>query len=468
MTNIYVRSTDGADADDGLTWPTAKASADNVDGATFIDAAGDTVWLSQAHAESTAAALTLAFAGTPSSPSKLLCGNDAAEPPTTLAETASIATTGASSITVSGSIYAYGVAFSAGSGSSAANLNLGGTAAEVQRYDRCAFALNNTSASSRLSFFVANAVVAQQASWNDCTLKFGSVAQTMTGSGYLAVNRASITSGSATPTALVTASRQGDTFVPTFNDCDFSNFGTALGLIAFSPVSQAARITFNGCELPDGWTGSLFSGALASPGIRGAMYNCWYGATKIYLWEQDYAGSVKSDTAIYRTGGAAIGAIPLSMKMTTSALASYPLSGATSNWMERAYPGTAAEEAAWVPGATKTVSVEFVHDTNVAAGQGAGSSGAFQNNEFVLEVVTLDTNGSPIGTTHSSAPVSILAAAADIPSSSETWTIAGITAPAMQKLSVSIAPQEKGTIRARIIGYKASKEIYYCPKITVS
>lgn len=465
MADIYVRSTTGNDTNDGLTWATAKAT---LAGAAGIDAAGDTIYVSQAHAESSSSAQAISLAGTVSSPTRVICVDDAAEPPTATAVTATVTTTGASSITISGSVDVYGIAFSAGSGSSTANINLGGSSAEAQQYENCDFMLANTSASSRINLFANAATAPQEMRWRNCGIRFGSAAHLIAGSGRFDFSGISVIAGGTTPTSLVAPSRSGDAFDITFEESDFTNFGAGVNLIANNAVNQAARITYKGCDLPDSWSGSLFSATPTAPGIRGAMYNCQYGATKIYLWEEHYVGNVKSDTAIYRTGGAEINAVPMSLKMATSSLARFRLNGEASNWMERPYPGTAAEEAAWVGGATKTVSVEFVHDTNVVTGQGAGASFAFQNDEFVLEVVTLDTNGSPIGTTHSTAPATILTAASDIASSSETWTTTGMTTPAKQKLSVSIAPQEKGTILARIIGYKASKEIYCCPKITVS
>src|SRR3972149_1584016 len=90
----YVRSTDGSDADTGLTWALAKAT---LVGALAVAAAGERIWVSQAHAETQASAMTLTSAGTESSPVEILCGNDAAEPPTAMATTATISITATSS-----------------------------------------------------------------------------------------------------------------------------------------------------------------------------------------------------------------------------------------------------------------------------------------------------------------------------------------------------------------------------------
>src|SRR3990167_4942270 len=117
----YVRSTDGSDASDGLTWANAKAT---LAGALAVAAAGERIWVSQVHAETQASAMTLTSAGTPASPIEILCGNDAAEPPTALATTATVTTTGASALAIEGSLYCYGITFACGTGSSAASISM--------------------------------------------------------------------------------------------------------------------------------------------------------------------------------------------------------------------------------------------------------------------------------------------------------------------------------------------------------
>ena len=63
MATYYVRSTDGNNADTGLTWALAEADLH-----TPTWAAGDTVYVSQAHAQSTAAAITIDLNGTLAAP----------------------------------------------------------------------------------------------------------------------------------------------------------------------------------------------------------------------------------------------------------------------------------------------------------------------------------------------------------------------------------------------------------------
>ena len=109
MATIYLRSTDGNDADNGSTWALAKVSL-----AAAVTAAGDggLVYVSQVHDEAQGSAMTVASSGAITTPCRILCVNDGAEPPTALATTAIVSTNGNYGITLSGGYaYVYGVNF---------------------------------------------------------------------------------------------------------------------------------------------------------------------------------------------------------------------------------------------------------------------------------------------------------------------------------------------------------------------
>ena len=143
MAIIYLRSTNGtADADDGSTWALAKTTL-----AAALTAAGNggTVYVSQAHAETQATVMTLTSPGTAANLVKIICVSDATAPPTTLATTATVTTTGASPISFSGFGYCYGVTFNAGTGSTAANINFTSGSPWYWRLEYCALFINVTS-----------------------------------------------------------------------------------------------------------------------------------------------------------------------------------------------------------------------------------------------------------------------------------------------------------------------------------
>ena len=121
-------------------------------GAAAIAVAGDTIYLASSHSQSTAAAVTLTFAGTIGNPIKILSVDDSGnpEPPTALLAGASIATTGASNITTAGFIYCEGLTFLAGDGANLAQIILGNANNNLQKYRNCHFSLRSTLTTAHL------------------------------------------------------------------------------------------------------------------------------------------------------------------------------------------------------------------------------------------------------------------------------------------------------------------------------
>lgn len=117
----YVRSTDGNNADDGSTWALANAS---IAGAITDAAAGDTIYVSDAHNESITTNTTWTFPGTNASPNLVICGDDAAEPPTAVSTAGAISVNAAASLTFGGSFFWYGGVISGGT-SGASNILFG-------------------------------------------------------------------------------------------------------------------------------------------------------------------------------------------------------------------------------------------------------------------------------------------------------------------------------------------------------
>lgn len=454
MANLYVRSTDGSDADNGSTWALAKATAA---GAAAIDAAGDTVYISQVHSETTASAVTLSWAGTLAAPSRILCANDAAEPPTALATGAIIASTGASNLMCHGHFYAYGIDFRAGTGSSPVILGMGASAAgDSAVFESCIFNLSfGTSSSSRIvPNSSSNHQIGSQILWKNCDVKFGAAGQGIQpGNTYFTWQGGSLLSGGTSPTTLFSS-------IGSYNDkgtvvvVDGVNLVNAsAGMNIFAVGSTISDCTIRNCKLPASWSGSLCVGTV-SVGQRYKMINCDAGDTNYRLWIEDYCGYIKSETTIIRTGGASDGVTGLSFRMTSGANAEYPVhhlrSHELSDWIDTV-------------GSPVTLTVEIVHDS-----AGAGSGSKFQDDEVWLEVEYLGTSGFPLGSFINDAKADVLATAANQADSSETWTTTGLTTPVKQALSVTFTPQEKGFYIARVVLAKASKTLYFCPKATMT
>jgi hypothetical protein len=433
MAVLYVRSTDGDNASDGTTWALAKLDGA---GAAAIDTAGDRIFFSDNHAESTAAAISWAWAGTVADPTKIICGDDSAEPPTAVAATGTVTTTGNSNITCASGGYSffYGLTFIAGSGASGTATINAQSGSAITNFANCSFQIATTGTSSRTKLNLSSGVV----SFDNCTFKFAATAQGIQqdAAGSVIIKGGSLLSGGSSPTALITSGGAGAWWL--IDGLDLTNAAAGINLAASSDVGS--DVTFRNCKLPASWSGSINS---STPGImsRYSMYNCDSGDTNYRLWIKTQLGEITSETTIIKTGGASDGTTGLSWKMVSNANAEYPLNLLCTD-----------EIVQWneTTGSAITVTVDIVHDsvTNI------------QNDEIWLEVQYLGTSGVPLGIFISDAAADILATPADQTDSSSTWTTTGLTNPNTQQLNVTFTPQEKGYIYAKVCLALASKTVY--------
>lgn len=438
MADIYVRSTDGNDTDNGSTWALAKAT---LLGAAGIDAAGDSIWLSQVHAESSATAQTIPFAGTKASPVRVIAGNDAAAPPTATA-TASVSTTGASAITLSGSAYFYGITFSAGSGAVNAPLtlnNVATTADAIEIFDTCSLISAGTGSASFVNVGANGASNSEPSETIllNTDMKVSGVAASIDVYGDLLWRGGSILSGNATTSKLFRAGSVSRPPSVTVEAVDFANMSASCPLV---DATRAGKYRFFDCRMPASWTGGLITGT-PTANFRAELINCDSADTNYRLWIEDYAGSIVDETTLVMTGGATDGTTPISWKMST-----------TANANEFTALLVSPEMVIWneTVGSSKTVTIEILHDsvTNLT------------DAEVWLQLIALNTSGAPLGSVVSDHRATPLTAAADQTASSAAWTTTGMTNPNKQKLSVTFTPQEKGLFVARVVLAKPSKIIF--------
>lgn len=457
--NIYVRSTDGSDVSDGGTFADAKAS---IAGAAAIDTTTDKrIWLSNAHAESLAAAQAWSFAGTVADPTWVVAVSDTSEPPTTLS-TASASTTGANAITITGNVYFYGVTINNSNSPNNANLNIAQGTGVRQTFENCAINLRATNASNRIVLGAASQAP-QICHLLNTNISFGAVGQGFAGSGgNLLWEGGAVSGGTAPTTALFRNGNSANrvSFVCNVSGVDLSGIGSSCAI--FEAGTNATHGVVRNCKLPASWTGALITGTLL-PDDRCEMYNCDNSDTNYRVYIQDYAGSIIEETAVYNDAGVDTTGIEstnadiagFSWKMVSSANAEFPHQRLASpeivKWNET------------VTG-TLTATVEIVHNS-----QGAGTAGALLDNEIWLEVMCMDPGGTPIGKWQSDrcANLNLNSNAADQSSSGASWT--GDSAGwDTQKLSVSFTPKEKGYVHARVCLAKASATVYVDPLLTIT
>lgn len=427
MANLYVRSSDGSDSDNGSSWALAKAT---LAGAAAIDAAGDAVYVSSAHAEVAASTVTLAFAGVSASPVKLWSVTDGAEPPTALAPGAKLSTTGAAGLTISGAVDARGMTFEVGNSSSTANLTLGGGGVH-QRYSHCAFVIGSTSASQTF-YATANAVTADCCVWDDVTVKFGSTFHAVRlGGGRFTWRGGKVDGAGATPNVygLVAALNRpvGGAVV---SGVDLSECQASLNLVYASYPIHAQII---GCRLPVGWSGSLLPSLTV--GARVEMFACDDGSNVLRDQVADWTGSLFTETLIKPAG------VEKSWRL---AKASNPL------------PFEALPIKFPLAAGTHTVEIDVLTD-------GVTLTDA----DCWLEVQYAGSAASTLYSTSSDASSNPLSPAAQASSSTE-WATAGLSAPVAQRLGVTVTVGQGCVAIATVHLARASTIVYVSPVPAVS
>lgn len=444
MANKYVRSTDGNDADNGTTWALANAT---LVGLAADMSAGDNGYISHNYAEVDlgTTAMTIAFPGTAASPNKIICGNDAAEPPTTEATTGSLNRTGGVSTSTAlfqGTFFLRGLRIFVNSTSTSAisfsNANgdmqvLENVFAEITNGGTAARISLGTNASNGKSFVVAN----------NCTFKFGNTSQ-----GFyfqkaeIVINGGRISASSEAITTLIATAVIASAMTANIRNFDLSSCASSLNICAAN-FNCNGGVTLERCKLPASWTGGLFAGAPVNPFFRVSMYNCDSGDTNYKLLVGDLQGEMRDETTLVMTGGASE-----SWKVATSANANEAVTPFATDWMAKR--NTAV-------GSAKTITVEILHD----------STTDLTNGDIWLEVECLGTSGVPLGV-YTSGRRGVLATAADHANSSVTWTTTGLTNPNKQYLTVSVTPQEAGNIMVKVMVAKASYTVYINPEFSIT
>ncbi len=441
MANLYVRSTDGSNSDNGSTWALAKAT---IAGASAIDAAGDVVYVSDNHAESGASA-SHAFAGTNANPVRVVVGDDAAEPPTAVATTATLTVTG-TTFTWQGAVYTYGLTFISSSGSSWA-WSFNDTNGFNQTFQNCNFQLDGGGSGSSLGFGTASLGAANETTLLNCGVRLGAAGNRISPARAMTIRGGAWLSGGVSPTGIFSLAGGFRPSFLTVESFDFSVLSSSVNLVQV--VNEGgSRAIFRNCKLPASWSGSLVASGQVSVGTRVEMHNCDAGDTNYRLWVESYEGSIRSETTIVRTGGASDGTVGLSWRMVSTANVAYPNNTLTSPDM-RLWNETT--------GSSVTVAVEIVTD-NVT----------LTDAECWLEVQYLGTSGFPLGVIARDVKADVLATAANQTTSTETWTTTGLTTPVKQRLSVTFTPQEKGFFIATVELAKPSTTVYVDHKLTVT
>jgi len=449
MATYRVRHTDGSNADDGSTWPLAKADLHTATTGALAVAtgAGDTIYCSQAHAQSTAAAITLAALGTAANPTKIIAVNDGADPPTALSAcSVSTQSGGTYSISFSGFAYYEGVTFTT-AGTSNAPIQWNSTTPWYHVHKDCAFQVGTTNTGARISLGASSINIDDQgAEWYNCSVKFAATAQGIAPRCNLLWVGGSVDGTGTIPTSLF-LSQDGIGGVITCIGVDFSNqTGTGKSLVNVAGIGRT-DFRFRNCKL--GATVDITTGSYAGPGgVTVELINCASGDTNYTYYKGSYLGTIQHETTIVKTSGASDGTTPISHKMTSGA-------GTT---FSQSLEGVAILVWNETTGSNVTGTIEIIHD----------SVTALTESEVWVEVEYLGTSASSKASftnDHNSTMLSLSATAQT--SSSVTWG-GSLPNPNKQKLSVTVMPQKKGPLRFVVHLAKPNYSIYYSPDVVIT
>lgn len=441
MTNLYVRSTDGNDADSGLTWALSKAL---LSGAAGIDAAGDKVYVSQAHAQSSATG-THVWAGTNSNPVWVIGANDAAEPPTSPSTAPTITITG-TTFTWQGGAYTEGINFVFTSASSFA-IAFNDTTGFKQTFRNCSFFYDGAGGGTTISFGAAGISSSNSTDLLNCTFRFSATGNRLGAAREVNIRGGSWAAGGVAPPGVFSLSSGFRPAMLTVEGFDFSALPAATNLV--QAINEGgSRAVFRNCRLPASWSGSLVAAGQINLGSVVEMHNCDSADTTYRMWIERFEGSVRSETTVVRTGGASDGTTPQSWRMASSANVAYPNLVLTS-------PEIAKLNV--TPGTPVTLTLEIVTD-NVT----------LNDDQCWIDVQYLGTSGFPRSLFANDAPANVLTTAVAQTTSTETWTTTGLTTPVRQKLSVTFTPQEAGFMHVTVKLARASTTVFVDHKITVA
>jgi hypothetical protein len=444
MTDRYLKSTTGSDANTGQTnYANAKATLASVAAAM---AAGDTTYSSQVHAENLAGTIT--FPGTIGNPNRLICGNDAASPPTADASTAALSTIGAQSLSIQGSALIRGVVLTCGNGANAANISLCSLSSAIQRYENCDIIHADTHTSAVMIFGLSLADASSRLTFKDSRFKQPATnGNAISMRGVVRIDGGSFITGTLTPTAGIwaigTQSRDTDFLA---ENIELANVASDAKL--FRVVASNAYALIRNSSLPAAWTGTLIANAITAVGWVAEMRNCNSGSTLYRYWHESYPGQVRDVSTVVRTGGAsdAVGGYTLRMVTNASASEINPL-----RLLEITFDVTAV-------GSPITRKVHVIHD----------SATALTDAQLWGEVHSLNDIGSAKGTRTSTQRASPLAAPTNVPASAATFTgsvVSGMSNPNKQELSVTFTPQVAGRYIYKVMLGAASKTLYACPAV---
>lgn len=436
----YVRSLAGGAAT-GADWANAFLT---LAAAFAAMAAGDTAYVSEDHAETQASGMTLTSPGTAANPCFVYCVNHLGTVPPVSADlrtTATITTTGASSLSIAGpATYYYGIAFSAGSGAVNSNLNVNANNGWV-KFMNCVIGKAGTNGSNNaIQFAGGSNDEGPLVELSNTVLKFGAAGDSVRLDGKLSWRNTPSAVQGTTPTILFGTfdPGAGEIFVEAVDLSALGAGGTICGA-----SNNLKRITLKDCKLGAGVTVAATPPNQAASEVLLTRSNS--AGTNYRAEKYSYRGTETTETTIVLTGGASDGTTPQSRKLVSTA---------NSKWVAAF---EAMPLAVWcdVAGVSKTVTVHAV----------SGAAGLLNNDDVWISTEYLSDAASGQGSFATSTKADNLAAGVAYTADGASW--AGAPAGTPFSMSATFTPAQKGWVYVYVHVAKASATVYVDPKVVL-
>ena len=400
MALLHVNSTTGGTpASPYANWTDA---AQTLLAAAAVAVAGDTVYVHPSHSE-TAAAATVAWAGTPDNPVKIVCGTPDTVSGITALQTTAIWGIGSSGASASfnGSYYVYGINFRLTGTSGSATLFLVNTDLSVCTFEQCQFYWSGNNGTMYLG---PSATTSQTITLLNCTIRYGGTTNSLRMVPFVTIKGLTVVGGGATPTTMfvVGYTSGGNPGYVTVDGFDFSVLANTTKLAAFSRISFAR---FANVKTPSGW--GTPSNLILAADVGGAsqveLINYGSGDTNHQYWFENKQGRSLSESTIKVNTANASGNSTgtYSRRVQTLATAAYP---------NAVYRGPAITKYVVANGQQKGIFLNVAYD---------GAS-FFNAKDFWVEVTARVTANVPVTTLFSSRP-SFIASNPSLTQASETW-----------------------------------------------
>lgn len=425
---------------------------------------GDTIYVSQNHAESSsvASANVATFGFTSSAltgPVNIICANDGAAPPTAAATGGSVTNTAAVAFIFNGNMNVYGLIFNCGTGSASNSCiyNFGNATNSYQFFESCTFNLTSTGANCRFNF--GNSSGPALVLWRKCNTTVSNTGQAFSCDDTVVKFRwdQGQTAGSAATMFFTTNGGRLSNIEVTGVDMSVAGFATAGNILNVATAQGTSGLhIFRGLKLPASWSGSPITGTLSSlQTSRVEMYN-WdsgTGTSNNKIWIKDYTGEITTETSITRSGGAAgPDGTAMSWKFVTTANTTFPyvILGSTEYMEIPVYTNDTSSH---------TYTVSLISDT----------ASAYTNAQVWMDCFQM-TGSTTLYTLNTTRVSDIIATPTNLSSDSgSTWNnTGGMSNPNKMKMALTITEGIKGPLLFRVYVAVASKTIYFDPFVQVT